>query len=816
MDTVKVDTTQNLLPINIEDEMKESYLSYAMSVIIGRALPDVRDGLKPVHRRILFAMHELSNNWNKAYKKSARVVGDVIGKYHPHGDVAVYDAIVRMAQHFSLRYPLIDGQGNFGSIDGDAPAAMRYTEVRMGKITDEILTDIDKETVDFAPNYDESLTEPLILPSRVPNLLINGSSGIAVGMATNIPPHNLTEIIDGTIHLIDSPNATVDELIKYIPAPDFPTGAYICGDSGVKQAYRTGRGIFKMRAKAEIVPLPKGDRSNIIVTEIPFQVNKARLIEKIAELVRAKKITGISDIRDESDKDGLRVVIELKKESVPQITLNQLYKETPLESSFGVIMLAIVDNRPRVLNLKEILNYFIEHRKEVIRRRSLFLLKKAEERLHILQGLIIALSNIDEVVALIKKSKEPVEAKENLRIKFNLTNIQAQAILDMRLQRLTSLETSKIKDESTEKEKEIKKLRKILAEESVLLEHIKEELIEIKNNFGDKRKTEVIEKSEDIAIEDLIQDEEMVITISHAGYMKRNSMGLYRSQRRGGKGATGMDTKEEDFVSNLFIASMHSYLLFFTNLGKIYWKKVHEVPEAARAARGKSIANLLNVKEGEKIAAVLPVKKFEAGKYVVMLTRFGIIKKVDLMAFSNPRPSGIIALTFKEGDSLIAAKITTGQNDIFIAKRDGQAIRFSEEEVRPMGRTAAGVRAVSLINDDYVVGFEILEEGYSILTVTERGFGKRTGIDEYRVQGRGGMGIITVKTTERNGKVVGTCKVKEEDEVMIVTNKGQLIRTKVSTIPIIGRNTQGVTLLDVPKDEWVSDIEIIREKNGDD
>ena len=803
---------QEKIPVYIEDEMKKSYMSYAMSVIIGRALPDVRDGLKPVHRRILFAMHEMGVEWNKPYKKSARVVGDVIGKYHPHGDVAVYDAITRMVQDFSLRYPLIDGQGNFGSIDGDAPAAMRYTEVRMARLSGAILSDIEKETVDWGPNYDDSLKEPLVMPAAFPNLLVNGSSGIAVGMATNMPPHNLSEVIDAIVHLINKPEATINELMKFIPGPDFPTAGFIHGREGIKEAYTTGRGIIQMRARTIVEKNPRTNRQAIVITEIPYQVNKTKLIEKIAELVRDKKIEGISDIRDESDREGMRIVVELKRDEVSEVILNNLFLHTQMQGTFGVINLSIVDGQPRILNLRELLRQFIRFRKEVVTRRTIFELKKAKERAHILEGLKIAIDNLDEVITLIRKSKGPQEAKDGLIKRFKLSEIQAQAILDMKLQRLTALEREKIVEEYKEILKLIKRLEELLASEKLLMEVVVDELKEIKKQFGDERRTEIIEKTGEITMEDIIAEEDMVVTVTHGGYIKRNPTSLFRIQRRGGKGKTGMTTREEDFVEALFVASTHSYILFFTNKGKVYSLKVYDIPQAGAAAKGKAIVNILNLTQDEKITAFLPVKEFAEGKFIVMATKYGVIKKTDLQAFSNIRSGGIIALGLDEGDELIATRLTDGSKEIFIGTREGQAIRFNEEQVRDMGRVARGVRAINLAKEDAVVSMEALEEGKTILTVTERGYGKRTEIKEYRSQLRGGMGIININVTEKNGRVAGIAQVNTEDELVITTNIGKIIRIAMKDVSVIGRNTQGVKLIGVEKDERVTGIAPIAEK----
>jgi len=801
------------IPVHIEDEMKKSYMDYAMSVIIGRALPDVRDGLKPVHRRILYAMNELGNDWDKPYKKSARIVGDVIGKYHPHGDMAVYEAIVRMAQDFSLRYPLIDGQGNFGSIDGDPPAAMRYTEVRMAKLAHELLADIDKETVDFVPNYDESLLEPSVLPSKFPNLFVNGSSGIAVGMATNIPPHNLVETINGLIALIDQPEITIEELMDHIPGPDFPTGGFIYGREGIKSAYETGKGIVQLRARAMIERDRKGERESIVITELPYQVNKAKLIERIAELVQEKTIEGISHIRDESDREGLRIVIELKKNEIPEIILNQLYKNTQMQTSFGIILLAIHQNQPKLLNLKEILQLFLQHRIEVVTRRSLYDLKKAEARAHILEGLKRAIDQIDSIIATIKASKTPKEAKDRLMSQFAFSDEQAQAILEMRLQRLTNLEQRKVIEEYEETIKLIHRLKTILSSERLILNVIKEELLSIREAYGDQRRTEIVEVAPELKIEDLIAEEDMVVTITHTGYIKRNPISLYRSQHRGGKGKIGIDVKEEDFVEDLFIASTHDYLLFFTDQGRIHWKKVHEIPQAGRMSRGKAIVNLLNLGPGEKITTILALKEFTPGKYITFVTKRGIIKKTALEAYSNPRSGGIIALTLEEGDELISTKLTDGQRHLFIATKLGKAIHFPEDQIREMGRTARGIRAIRLNKDDEVVGMEVVIPHTSILTVTENGYGKRSLASEYRIQNRGGSGIFTIKRTKKTGEVIGIKTITEEDDVMLVSNKGKIIRLRAADIPIQGRTTQGVRLISLEEGEKVVSVAKLAEKD---
>jgi len=794
------------LPTNIEDEIRRSYMDYAMSVIIGRALPDIRDGLKPVHRRILYSMRELGNDYNKAYKKSARIVGDVIGKYHPHGDTAVYDTIVRMAQDFSLRYPLVDGQGNFGSVDGDSPAAMRYTEIRMTRLAQEFLDDLDKETVDFLPNYDGSLVEPLVLPAKVPNLLINGSSGIAVGMATNIPPHNLGEVVDGLLALIQNPDLPFDRLLKLIPGPDFPTAGFIYGTAGILQAYQTGRGIIKLRARALIEKKKPQGRESIIVTELPYQVNKAKLVERIAELVKEKRIEGIQEIRDESDREGMRIVLDLKKDEMVEVILNQLYKFTSMEATFGIIFLAIVNQRPKVMDLKTMLVHFLDFRKEIIRKRTVFELKEAEKKAHLLEGLKKAIDQLDLVLALIRKAKNPAEAKAGLLAKLALSEIQAQAILEMRLQRLTNLEREKIQQDYQEIIKTIARLKQILSSEALILELIQDELRELKKRYGDERRSEIIEDTTEIQLEDLIVEEDMVVTISHGGYIKRNPVSLYRSQRRGGRGITGMETKEDDFVEHLYIASTHDYFLFLTNLGRLYWVKVHEIPQGGRLARGKALVNLLNLQTQEKVATTLPVRSFEEGRFVVMVTRNSLVKKTNLMAFSRPRAGGIIATTIQEGDEVIAADITNGAQDIFIGTRNGLSIRFKEKEIREMGRLAQGIKGIRLSPGDQVVGMEVLSREGTILTVTENGFGKRTRTEEYREQGRAGKGLITIKTTEKNGPVVGVLQVTDEDDLMIIADGGKIIRLRVKDISVIGRNTQGVRLINLEEKEKVVSV----------
>ncbi|HTG81118.1 MAG TPA: DNA gyrase subunit A [Geobacteraceae bacterium] len=833
----------NKTAVNIEDEMKRSYMDYAMSVIIGRALPDVRDGLKPVHRRCLYAMYDMGNEWNKPYKKSARVVGDVIGKYHPHGDTAAYDTIVRMAQDFSLRYPLVDGQGNFGSVDGDSPAAMRYTEVRMAQLAHELLADIDKETVEMGPNYDDSLKEPLVLPSKFPNLLVNGSSGIAVGMATNIPPHNLREVVDGIIATIQNPALTFEELLTHVPGPDFPTGGFIYGREGILQAYRTGRGIIQMRARAMIETQKKTERQSIVVTEIPYQVNKARLVEKIAELVREKKIEGIADLRDESDRDGMRIVIELKRDENPQVMLNQLYKQTQMQSSFGIINLAIVNNRPKVLTLRETIGHFIDHRREIVTRRTIFDLKKAEARAHILEGLKIALDWLDSVIELIRASANPAEAKEGLMAGLfsdegwlkklglplpasaaeyvrpvRLSDLQAQAILDMRLHRLTGLERDKILGEYQEILKYIARLKEILASETEILNIIVGELRELKEKFGDDRRTEIVSQTAEISLEDTIVEEDMVVTISHTGYIKRSAVSLYRAQRRGGKGKTGMKTKEEDFVEQLFIASTKDYLMFFTDAGRVYWLKVYEIPEGGRATRGKAIVNLLNLSAGEKISAILAVKEFSEDKFIMMATRQGVVKKTPLVEYSNIRSGGIIAVNLDEGDKLITVALTDGKQDVLLASKNGKSIRFREEDARPMGRVTRGVRGMTLEDDDVVIGMEIVNDltGSTLFTVTENGFGKRTELTEYRRQSRGGKGVITIKTTERNGCVVDIKQVTDENDLMLITDQGKIIRMPVAGFSVIGRNTQGVRLMVTEESERIVAVARLAEKEESD
>jgi DNA gyrase subunit A len=809
---------ERLGQIAIEDEMRSSYLDYAMSVIVGRALPDVRDGLKPVHRRILHGMNEMGLAANRPYRKSAKIVGEIMGNYHPHGDSAIYDTLVRMAQNFNMRYMLVDGQGNYGSMDGDAAAAMRYTEARLTKLAEELLADIDKETVDFGPNYDESREEPLVLPSKVPNLLVNGAGGIAVGYATNIPTHNLGEVIEGLLLLLENPEVTIAQLMKKIPGPDFPTAGFIYGTAGIKDAYETGRGLLTVRAKVAIETDERTDRERLIVTEIPYQVNKSKLIEKIADLAQEDRVTGISDIRDESDRDGVRVVIELKRNEIPLVVLNNLYKHSQLQTTFGVNMLALVNNRPEVLNLKRILVAFVEHRREVVVRRTSYELRKAEERAHILEGLKIALDNLDAVIALIRRSQSPDVARTGLMQQFQLSELQANAILEMRLQRLTQLERNKLVEEYREVLKQIEYLRSILGSEALVRQIIRDELTEIKEKYQDERRTKIVKEEAELTLEDLIAEEEVVVTITHTGYIKRNAVTLYRAQRRGGKGKIAMGVKEEDFVETLFTASTHDSLLFCTDAGKVYWLKVHEIPEASRAAKGKALVNLLALSKDEKVTASLPVKEFRADRYIIMATKLGIIKKTELSAYSNPRQGGIIALTLDPGDKLIGVDLTDGQREILLGTKQGITIRFKEEDVRPMGRTAHGVRGITLEPGDEVIGMETItpDSTTAILTVTEGGYGKRTPVNEYRIQGRGGKGIISVKTTERNGPAVGFLQVRDEDEIMLMAAQGKVLRCKVDDIREIGRNTQGVRLLDMDgiEDRVVAVARLVEREEG--
>ncbi len=822
-------------PVNIEDEMKRSYMDYAMSVIIGRALPDVRDGLKPAHRRVLYAMRQMGLASTRPYRKCAKIVGEVIGNFHPHGDQPAYDTLVRLAQDFNMRYLLVDGQGNFGSVDGDPPAAYRYTEARLEKLAEEMMGDLDKETVDFVPNFDETTEEPTVLPTTYPNLLVNGSTGIAVGMATNIPPHNMREVIDGVLALIElktkrtdsadptqaagpSREARVRAVLKAIPGPDFPTGGSIIGRQGIFNAYMTGRGAITVRAKATTEESKKGDKVAIIVTEIPYQVNKKRLLENIAELVREKAIEGISDLRDESDRDGMRIVIELKRGEQPEVVLNNLYKHTQLQTTFGIIMLAIVGGRPRVLPIVDILEHFIEFRREVVRRRTEFELRRAEARAHILEGLRIALDNLDRVITLIRGSKNPGEAREGLMTQFQLSQLQSQAILDMQLQRLTGLERQKILDELAELLKTIERLRAILSSEALLMEVVMGELVAIRDKYSDERRTTFIEDSGEFRIEDLIADEEMAITVTNTGYVKRTAISTYRAQRRGGKGRIGMRTREEDFVSHLFAATTHSYLMIFSDRGRAYWLKVHEIPDVGPGGKGKAIANLVSMEEGEKIAALLTVKDFpedEGQQFAVMGTRKGVVKKTDLSAFSNPRAGGIIAMGVEEGDAVIAVELSGGSDQVFLGTSDGMAIRFLESDARPMGRTAYGVRGITLREGDEVVGMAVVREGGTVLSVAQNGYGKRTDLEEYRLQSRGGVGIINIQTSDRNGKVVGMAYVHDDDEVMLVTQQGMIIRMKAGDVRVIGRATQGVRLIEMEEGDQVVAIAKLAEKEVD-
>jgi DNA gyrase subunit A len=811
----------NRISVNIEDEMKRSYMDYAMSVIIGRALPDARDGLKPAHRRVLYGMKTMGLSSTRGYRKCAKIIGEVMGNFHPHGDASIYDTLVRLAQGFNMRCPLVDGQGNFGSIDGDPPAAMRYTEARLKSLADDMMADLDKETVDFTPNYDETTEEPTVLPAPFPNLLVNGSSGIAVGMATNVPPHNLREVVGAVIWSIEASNSAEPpseverhrKLLEMVTGPDFPTGGYIIGRHGIRQAYLTGRGAVMMRARADIETSRKGDRISIVITEIPYQVNKARLIERIADLVREKTIEGISDIRDESDRDGMRIVIDLKRGEVGEVILNNLYKHTQLQTSFGVIMLAIVAGRPRVLTLAELIDNFIEFRREVVRRRTEFELRKAEARAHILEGLKIALDHLDAVIALIRRSRNPAEAREGLGTEFGLTPIQAQAILDMQLQRLTGLERQKILDELAEILKVIDRLRAILSNQRLLMEIIVSELKAVQEKYGEDRRTEILPDSGDFRVEDLIAEEDMAITVSNTGYIKRTAITSYRNQGRGGKGRIGMRTREEDFVSHLFVASTHAYIMIFSDRGRAYWLKVHEIPDVGPDGRGKAIANLVSMEAGERIAALIAVKDFEADKFVVMGTRLGIIKKMELSAFSNPRAGGIIAMGVEDADAVIAAQVSDGQAEVFIGTSDGMSIRFPETDVRPMGRTAYGVRGISLREGDAVMAMEVLRPAGTILSVTEKGYGKRTALDEYRVQSRGGVGIINIQTSDRNGKVVGIAQVTDAEELMLITQQGKILRMASKAIRTIGRSTQGVRLIDIEGDDRAVSIARLAEQD---
>ena len=831
---------KEVLRVNLEDEMQQSYLEYAMSVIVGRALPDVRDGLKPVHRRVLYAMSVLGNDWNKPYKKSARVVGDVIGKYHPHGDTAVYDTIVRMAQPFSMRYMLVDGQGNFGSVDGDAPAAMRYTEVRMAKIATTLLDDLDKETVDFIPNYDESEQEPAVLPARIPNLLVNGSAGIAVGMATNIPPHNLTEVANACIALVDDPNLDIEALMRLIPGPDFPTAALINGARGIREAYRTGRGRIYVRARVEVEIDEARNKQTIIVNELPYQVNKARMLEKIAELVKERRIEGITELRDESDKDGMRVVIELRRGEMAEVVLNNLYQHTQMQSVFGINMVALVDGQPRLLNLKQMLEYFLRHRREVVTRRTLFELRKARERAHVLEGLAVALANIDEVIALIKAAPNPAEAKAGLLARvwtsgvveamlqragqeasrpdwvtpefgptehgYRLTEVQAQAILDLRLHRLTGLEQEKIIKEYEELLVKIADLLEILHNPDRLMQVIRDELVQVRDQYGDTRRTEILHDHLDLTLEDLITEEDVVVTLSHAGYAKAQPISTYQPQKRGGRGKAAAVAKDEDFIETMFVASTHDTVLCFSSRGKVYWLKVYELPQAGRAARGKPMVNLLPLEKGERINAVLPVREFPEDRFVFMATSSGTVKKTSLVDFSRPRSNGIIAVDLRDNDQLVGVAITDGNQDVMLFSNDGRAVRFSETNVRPMGRTACGVRGIRLAEGQRVISIIIARPG-TVLTVTENGYGKRTPVQEYPLKGRGTMGVISIKTTERNGAVVGAALVEDDDEVMLITDGGTLVRTPAAGVSVMGRNTQGVGMIRLSKGEKLVGIE---------
>ena len=810
-----MDERSQRVPVNIEDQMRESYMDYAMSVIIGRALPDARDGLKPVHRRILYAMFSEGLLHNRRYSKCAGVVGEVLKRYHPHGDSAVYDALVRLAQEWNLRYPLVDGHGNFGSVDPDPPAAYRYTECRLTELAEELLADIDKETVEFVPNFDDSTQEPLVLPSKVPNLLIDGSAGIAVGMATNIPPHNLGEVCDALVALVDHPELTVDELMRYIPGPDFPTAGFICGQNAIREAYREGRGILTVRARATVETDEKSGRSAIVVTEIPYQVGKTRLLDRIAELVNERRLDGIADLRDESDRDGMRIVIDLKRDAVAEVLLNQLYKHTPLQESFGVNMLAIVEGRPKLLSLKDALQVFLKHRREVVVRRTSYDLRKAEERLHILAGLRIAIEHLDEAIGIIRGAPDPTTARERLMAAFALSQLQAQAILDMRLQRLTSLEREKVVEEHAETEKAIARYREILGHEREIAKIIADELRALRAKYADERRTRIVDEAAAISVEDLIVEEDMVVTISHEGYIKRNAVALYRAQRRGGRGKIGATTRDEDFVEHLFVASTHSYLLFFTTSGNVYWLKVHEIPQAGRAARGRSITNMLSLKPEEKLSAFLPVREFQEGRYVVFATRRGLVKKTDLMQYASPRPSGIIAIALEEGDEVIGVRMTDGSREVILSTRLGQAIRFKEVEARAMGRDTYGVRGMKLDQGDELVAVDLVEPGATLLAVSENGYGKRTEMDEYRLTRRGGKGIITMKTTDKTGRVIGVRMVTDDDQIMLVTSGGKVIRLRVNEIRVIGRNTQGVRLIGLEEGERVASVARLAEREDE-
>jgi DNA gyrase subunit A len=807
---------ENAVPISISEEMRTSFMDYAMSVIISRALPDVRDGLKPVHRRILTTMRDLNLTATRGYRKCAKISGDVSGNYHPHGESAVYPSLVRMAQPFSLRYPLIDGQGNFGSVDGDPPAAMRYTEARMTRVGEEMLRDINRNTVDYVTNYDETREEPTVLPSAVPNLLINGSSGIAVGMATNIPPHNLVEVIDALVLVLDNPACTLQEIMELLPGPDFPTSGFIHGRKGILDAYRTGRGFLQLRARCDVEESDRNDRERIIISEIPYQVNKAKLLERIAEMVRVKKVEGIVDLRDESDRQGMRIVIELRRDAVAQVVLNQLYANTQLQTTFGVIMLALVDNQPRVLSLREMLTYYLQHRQEVVTRRTRFDLERAREREHVLAGLMVALDHLDAVIALIRGATSPGEAREGLTVQFGLTEVQAQAILDLRLQRLTGMEREKIQQEHAELVETIREYEAILASEIRIRAIVKDELLELRDKYNDARRTEIIDSEEEINLEDLIAEEDMVVTKSHAGYLKRQALSLYQSQRRGGKGKMAMQTRDEDFVEQLFLASTHDYLLFFTNVGKVHWLKVYQIPQAGRTARGKAVVNFLQLQPDEKISTVIPIRRFEVERFLIMVTKKGIVKKTELTAYGNPRQAGIIALTLDDGDELIGVGETGGDQDIFLGTRNGLSIRFPESDVRPIGRTGRGVIGIRLDEDDEVVGMAVLSPAACILTVTENGYGKRTHETEYRVQSRGGRGLINQQVTAKTGRVVGIQQVFGEDDVMVMSDQGNLVRIQVSDVSEIGRNTQGVRLITLAEDQRLVGLVRIEDENGRD
>ncbi|PYR77580.1 MAG: DNA gyrase subunit A [Acidobacteria bacterium] len=817
------DIAATKIPVNIEDEMKRSYMDYAMSVIIGRALPDVRDGLKPAHRRVLYGMRTMGLASNRAYRKCAKIVGEVMGNFHPHGDASIYDTLVRLAQDFNMRYTLVDGQGNFGSVDGDPPAAMRYTEARPEPLAEAMMTDLDRETVDFVPNYDETTEEPTVLPTTFPNLLVNGSAGIAVGMATNVPPHNMREVVDGVTAVIEqrgqSKETRTKALLRAVPGPDFPTGGFIVGRQGIFQAYTTGRGAITLRAKAKIEESRKGDKVSIVVTEIPYQVNKKRLIENIADLVREKTIEGISDLRDESDREGMRIVVELRRGEVPEVVLNNLYKHTQLQTTFGIITLAIMGGRPRVLSLLEVVESFIEFRREIVRRRTEFDLRKAEARAHILEGLKIALDHLDEVIKLIRASKSPSEARDGLMTQFRLTQLQSQAILDMQLQRLTGLERQKIADELVQLLKTIERLRGILSSDELLTQLVVTDLKDVREKFSDERRTQIIDESGEFRIEDLIADEDMAITVTNTGYIKRTAISTYRMQRRGGKGRIGMRTREEDFVSHLFIASTHAYIMIFSDRGRAYWLKVHEIPDVGPGGKGKAIANLVQMEEGERISALLAVKEFpaeEGQQFVIMGTRKGIIKKTDLSAFRNPRAGGIIAIGVEEGDSVIAVEMSDGKEQIFLGTRDGMAIRFEETDVRPMGRTAYGVRGISLREGDEVVAMEVVREGTTLLTVAQNGYGKRTELEEYRLQSRGGVGIINIQTSDRNGKVVGIAYVHDDDQLMLISQQGMILRMRAGGIRAIGRATQGVRLIEMEAGDMVVSVAKLAEDEGPD